>query len=299
LKPSVSVVLNISENHLERHGSLERYAAAKERVSRLQSSEDLTIINGDEPLVVSMARKSRASRAVFGTTSENDLAKLSSTWARISYDREALGVISLSRSGILEEYSTEHVQLLGKHNRYAIAAAIMVARHLGVSRDFVQDGLETFQPLPHRLEVVHNREGQIVINDSKSTSVAATVAALSTVLERFPTSRVALMIGGLSKAGSWSPLFSRISDERVSIVCFGEDRALLANHCRAAGSAHVVARNLQEATTHALSMTVGGGVALLSPGCASFDEFRDFEERGAAFRVLVQECFRQEERISL
>jgi UDP-N-acetylmuramoylalanine--D-glutamate ligase len=180
-----------------------------------------------------------------------------------------------------------------------MSASIVIARHLGVSQELVQEGIETFLPLPHRLEVIHNREGQIVINDSKSTTVAATVAAVNTVLERFPSSRVALMIGGLSKAGSWAPLFSRIADVGVSLVCFGEDRTLLASHCRAAGIAHIVARNLHEATTHAVSMTVGGGVALLSPGCASFDEFRDFEERGAAFRVLVQECFRQEERTSL
>ena len=106
--------------------------------------------------------------------------------------------------------------------------------------------------------------GQTIINDSKSTTVAATVAALSTVLEHYPSSRIALMIGGLSKAGSWAPLLSCISDHRsggnLSVVCFGKDGALLASHCRAAGIPHVVAPNLEEATNQALSMTAEAGL---------------------------------------
>jgi UDP-N-acetylmuramoylalanine--D-glutamate ligase len=303
LKPHVSVVLNISENHLERHGSLERYAAAKERALRLQTAEDVAVINGDDPMVVGMARRCRASKAVFGIAQEGDLSKLSSTWAHISYLNNPYGKILVSRGGELEEYLTDHVRLLGRHNRYNMAAAILVARHMGVPPEIVQAGLESFPPLEHRLEIIHNLGGQIVINDSKSTTVAATVAALSTVREHYPSARVALMIGGLSKAGSWEPLLSRISSRSgasgISVVCFGQDGALLASHCRAAGISHVVAPRLQEATTQALSMTLGGGVALLSPGCASFDEFKDFEHRGAAFKVLVRECFRQEERTSL
>jgi UDP-N-acetylmuramoylalanine--D-glutamate ligase len=299
LKPHVSVVLNISENHLERHGSLERYAAAKERALRLQTREDLAVVNADDPMVVSMAQRSRASRAVFGTSSESDLGKLSSTWARISYDKDPLGVITVSRAGAREEYSTEHVRLLGAHNRYNMAAALLVARHMGVTQKNAQAALESFLPLEHRLEVVRNVGGQTVINDSKSTTVAATVAALETVREYYASSRIVLMIGGLSKAGSWAPLLSRATDPRISFVCFGQDGALLASHCRAAGVEHIVAGNLQDATAQALSLTIGGGVALLSPGCASFDEFKDFEHRGEAFKTFVRECFRREERTPL
>jgi UDP-N-acetylmuramoylalanine--D-glutamate ligase len=299
LKPRVSVVLNISENHLERHGSLERYAAAKERALRLQTAEDVSVINADDPMVVSMARRSRASKAVFGTAGEGELAKLSSTWARISYDNYPLGVITVSRAGAREEYSTEHARLLGAHNRYNMAAAILVARHMGVTPENVQASLESFLPLEHRLEVVHSLGGQTVINDSKSTTVAASVAALTTIREHYPASRIVVMIGGLSKAGSWAPLLSRATDPRISIICFGQDGALLASHCRSAGVEHLVVSNLQAATTEALSMTVEGGVALLSPGCASFDEFEDFEHRGVAFKGFVRECFRREERTAL
>jgi len=303
LKPQVSVVVTISEDHLERHGSLERYAAAKERVLRLQTADDLAVVNADDPIVVSMSRRCRASKAVFGAAPPSELSKLSSTWAHISYLTSPLGEIIVSHRGVVEEYSTERVQILGRHNRYAIAAAILSARHMGVSQEVVQAGLESFQPLQHRLEVFHTVGGQVVINDSRSTNVAATVAALTTVLEHYPSSRVALMIGGLSKAGAWSPLLTDIASQSsrrdISVICFGRDAALLASHCRAAGVSHVVAERLEDATSQALSMTAGGGVVLLSPGCASFDEYADFEHRGAAFKNFVRSCFRQEERTSL
>jgi UDP-N-acetylmuramoylalanine--D-glutamate ligase len=303
LKPHVSVVLNISENHLERHGSLERYAAAKERATRLQTPEDLFVFNADDPMVVAMGHRSRAAKAVFGTLGQADLAKLSTTWAQISYHNDRARTIVVSQGGSLEEYSTDQVNLLGLHNRYNMAAAILVARHMGVCQSDVQAGLESFLPLEHRLEIVHRAGDRVVINDSKSTTVAASLAALSTILEHYPSSRVVLMIGGLSKAGSWSPLVNAITASKsksdIAVVCFGKDGPLVANHCRAAGISHSIVPHLSEATSLALSMTSEGGVALLSPGCASFDAFKDFEHRGVAFKSCVREALRGEDRVSL
>lgn len=303
LKPHVSVVLNISENHLERHGSLERYAAAKERATRLQTAEDLLVLNADDPMVVAMGHRSRAAKGVFGTAGHAELAKLSSTWAQISYHNDRARTIVVSRGGSLEEYSTDQVNLLGLHNRYNMAAAILVARHMGVSQSDVQAGLESFLPLEHRLEIVHRAGERVVINDSKSTTVAASLAALSTVVEHYPSSRVVLMIGGLSKAGSWAPLFNAITASNaksdIAVVCFGKDGPLVANHCRAAGIPHTIAPHLSQATSLALSMIGEGGIALLSPGCASFDEFKDFEHRGAAFKACVREALCGEDRVSL
>jgi UDP-N-acetylmuramoylalanine--D-glutamate ligase len=100
------------------------------------------------------------------------------------------------------------------------------------------------------------------------------------------------MIGGLSKAGSWKPLLSKISEQTgrmVLVVCFGKDGPLLASHCRASDVSHVVSPNLREATRTALGRVASEGVALLSPGCASFDEFIDFEHRGTEFKRYVQD----------
>lgn len=296
LKPSVSVVLNITENHLERHGSLERYAAAKGRALRLQTLEDLAVVNADDPMVMEMARSCRASQAVFGSKSEAELQKLSSTWAQLSHLAEQQGGIVVSRQGVREHYATNSAQLLGRHNRYNMAAAILVARHLGVPSEVVQNAITTFLPLEHRLETVWSDSVRSVINDSKSTTVAATRAAVATVLEHVPLRPVVLMIGGLSKAGSWSPLLTQVSQQKERcglVVCFGKDRSLLASHCRASGVEHVILPNLRDATHEALRRVSSGGVVLLSPGCASFDEFLDFEHRGAEFKRYVREELEQ------
>ena len=292
LKPAVSVVLNISENHLERHGTIERYAAAKGRALRLQTAEDLAVVNADDSMVVEMARSCRATQAVFGAKSEVELQKLSGTWAHLPSLADGQGKIVVCRNGVREEYSTNRTKLLGAHNRYNMAAAILVARHMGVAADVVQQGLDSFLPLEHRLEMVWADDPRFIINDSKSTTVAASLAALTTVVDHFPSSPIVLMIGGLSKAGSWSPLLTKISEHRTGslfVVCFGKDASLLASHCRARGVPHVVSTNLREATREALHRVSSGGVVLLSPGCASFDEFIDFEHRGAEFKRYVRE----------
>lgn len=291
LKPAVSVLLNVSENHLERHGTLERYAAAKARVSRLQTKDDLLVANGDDPLVRRLALAGRATVALFGQMSEAELAKLAPNWACVSPAGAATEMlIRVCIDGVIEEYSTAETQLLGAHNRFNMAAAILATRRLGVSSQVVQEALRTFQPLEHRLEVCFRDAQRIVINDSKSTTVAASVAALTTVAEHFNGKSLALLIGGLSKAGSWEPLLkqcNKISGSLLPIVCFGKDGPLLGSHCRAAGLSYQVVPTLEDAVHAGLAATQAGGVVLLSPGCASFDQFTDFEQRGEVFKRCV------------
>jgi UDP-N-acetylmuramoylalanine--D-glutamate ligase len=292
LKPAVSIVLNVSENHLERHGTLERYAAAKARVFRLQDQGDLAIANADDPVVRAMARASRASLAFFGECEERTLQSLAETWAHISYAANSAVIIRVQMQCEREEYGMEAVSLLGPHNRFNMAAAILATRRLGVPKRTVQEALESFTPLEHRLEVCVRDVTRTVINDSKSTTVAASVAALATVSQAFPNQPVTLMLGGLSKAGSWKPLLDEVRENRgrmLSVVCFGKDGPLLGSHCRAAGIEHVVVPSLKDAAEQGLKLTSAGGVVLLSPGCASFDEFSDFEHRGREFKRYIAE----------
>ncbi len=292
LKPAVSIVLNVSENHLERHGTLERYAASKARALRLQDAGDLAIANADDLMVRDMARASRASVAFFGGGEERALQNLSETWAHIAHTESSEGIIRVHMSGRREEYPTRAVSLLGPHNRFNMAAAILATRRLGVSQAVVQGALESFMPLEHRLEVCIRSDNRTVINDSKSTTVAASVAALTTVRQAFPVQPVTLMLGGLAKAGSWKPLLDEVSRNRASmlpVVCFGKDGPLLGNHCRAAGIEHVIVPTLRDAAAQGLELTTRGGVVLLSPGCASFDEFSDFEHRGREFKRYIAE----------
>ena len=290
LEPAVSIVLNVSENHLERHGTLERYAAAKARVFRLQNQDELAIVNADDPVVREMARASRASLAFFGECEERTLQSLADTWAHISYVGNPGGVIRVRIESKREEYDMEAVLLLGPHNRFNMAAAILATRRLGVPQQVVQEALESFTPLEHRLEVCVRDATRTVINDSKSTTVAASVAALATVKQAFPALPVTLMLGGLSKAGSWKPLLDEVRENKarmLPVVCFGKDGPLLGSHCRAAGIEHVIVPHLRDAAAQGLDFTSGGGVVLLSPGCASFDEFSDFEHRGREFKRYI------------
>jgi UDP-N-acetylmuramoylalanine--D-glutamate ligase len=175
-----------------------------------------------------------------------------------------------------------------------MAAAVLVSRRLGIPQKVIQEALDTFSPLEHRLEEVSAEARIKVINDSKSTSVAASVAALSTVKGLYKEQQVLLLIGGLSKAGSWSPLLAEVLKDdpsRIRVICFGKDAHLLASHCRSQGICPEVCGTLREATHAALSAVSDGGVLLLSPGCASFDEFADFEHRGREFKRYVCDYF--------
>ncbi len=299
LKPAVSIILNLSENHLERHGSLERYGAAKGRVLRLQTSEDLAIVNADDPAVMSLANSCSATLALFGRAALTELTKRAPICASIDESNPDGAIIRVSIEGKTELYETRSSALLGAHNRYNMAAAILAARRIGVVPEVIQSSLDSFTPLEHRLEVVVRRDidRALIINDSKSTTVAASIAALSTVRRHFPQHRLVIMIGGLSKAGSWEPLLALIKAEGSFIepvICFGKDGPLLASHCRAQHISCVVAATLRSGADLALESLdqLGQGVVLLTPGCASFDEFTDFEPRGTEFKRYVHEAIK-------
>ncbi len=299
LKPAVSIILNLSENHLERHGSLERYGAAKGRVLRLQTSEDLAIVNADDPAVMSLANSCSATLALFGRAALTELTKRAPICASIDESNPDGAIIRVSIEGKTELYETRSSALLGAHNRYNMAAAILAARRIGVVPEVIQSSLDSFTPLEHRLEVVVRRDidRALIINDSKSTTVAASIAALSTVRRHFPQHRLVIMIGGLSKAGSWEPLLALIKAEGSFIepvICFGKDGPLLASHCRAQHISCVVAATLRSGADLALESLdqLGQGVVLLTPGCASFDEFTDFEHRGTEFKRYVHEAIK-------
>lgn len=294
LKPAVSVILNLSENHLERHGSMERYGAAKARCLRLQDEGDLAVLNADDAAVMAIGRATRASLALFGEKPLEELLKGAHRAASIDELAPARPVVRVSSGAEVELYPTSRSALIGAHNRKNIAAAILVARAMGISPELTQEAIDTFSPLEHRLEVVSREAERIIINDSKSTTVAAALAALISIRTHFPSHKLVLMLGGLSKAGSWEPVLQAIVAQKGAmepVVCFGKDGPLLAGHCRAGGVACVVAPTLRAGTEMALKVLnrLERGVLLLTPGCASFDEFTDFEHRGAQFKSYVGE----------
>lgn len=291
LRPVAGVFLNLSDNHLERHGSLARYFKTKERLFHHQTDSDTAVINIDDVWGRELAEQVTAKRAVFGR--ELDLSRVE-RGALIEYDpRNSQDLVHLKWDSDQLEMPTGGTKLLGLHNRYDIAAALLSVWSVGVREpNTLVEAIKSFEPLEHRLEQVGELEGCLVINDSKATTVAAAVAAVQAVREAHFDRRLILMLGGLAKAGSWTPLMALLkSHEKMCapVVCFGADARILMDQCRAAGVTHVGASNLEGAWQEATKTARSGDVILLSPGCASFDQFSDFEARGAAFKTLVSE----------
>jgi UDP-N-acetylmuramoylalanine--D-glutamate ligase len=253
--PEAAVLLNVEADHLDRHGTLEDYLAAKLRIFALQGNEDVAVA----PVGLDVEDLGGCARRVcFGPGGElDDRAGL--LW----WDDEPL-------------VAHEEIRLRGAHNRANAAAAAAVALARGIDRDAVRAGLRTFAGVEHRLEDVGVVDGVLYVNDSKATNVASTLVALAS----FEAVRVHLILGGVGKGQSFSVLRGRAA----ATYLIGEAAAQLE---REVGG--VLCGDLRVAVTRARAAAQPGDVVLLSPACASFDQFEDYEARGRAFKALVGE----------
>ncbi|MBX7145275.1 MAG: UDP-N-acetylmuramoyl-L-alanine--D-glutamate ligase [Oligoflexia bacterium] len=289
IKPKLAALLNISDNHLERHGTLQRYIEAKARAFAHQGESDFALLNADDSAVFALRGRIPGKVVPFGTRLSLNQYDFG---ARVDYDpNKDLDSVTLRIEGMEEEYPTNSVHLLGQHNRLNIAAALLMARLSGAEPGALVSGLASFRPLEHRLEFVGRVNGAHIINDSKSTTVAASLAAVRSVAEAFPECRLMVLFGGLAKAGSWDSLMSALLELKGRlrpIVCFGKDGNLIANQCRRYNLPCDVVPSLARAVEVSLANAQENELILLTPGCASFDEFTDFEERGNVFKSLVK-----------
>lgn len=286
LKPTVSVFLNLSDNHLERHGTLARYLEVKRKLVERQDENDVAILNFDDPHVRSLPGRLKAKVLGFGRDLKGEGARIE------FHPKEGIDriVITSEQLHLKEQiFDCRGIPLRGIHNRYNIAASLLAALSRGVSPASLTETIRSFRGLPHRIEVV--KDSPIVwINDSKSTTAASTAAALDTVLEEYPTSRIQLLIGGLMKVGSWAPPLEKLQrcSERVDqIICFGRDAHLLQDQCNVFSLKSSKAATIEAALGEARGRAREGDVVLVSPGCLSFDQFRNFEERGDFIRSWI------------
>lgn len=296
LKPGIGVFLNIGHNHLERHKTIERYFGIKSQPLKAQSEDDYAVLNFDDPLVRSLQAQIEAKAFGFGARQRG--GQVLSAGAYFDYrPEEGIDSVSVYLLGHEEHYDLSSLQIYGRHNRYNVAASILVARLSEVSPETIRIALPKFKGLEHRLEDCSVKDSHKVINDSKATTVAATIAAFKAVTERYPGKPLALMIGGRAKRdenglGSWNEALELVSaysraHKDFTLICFGEDGAELAKMALSFDLSVQTARGLAEATELGLSWLGEDKVLVLSPGCASFDEFKSFEERGTFFKKLV------------
>jgi len=265
-----AVMLNLSHDHLDRHGNMTGYAAAKANVFARQQPEDLGVLGQDDVLSTGMGVAVRSRlvpisglRAVPG-----------GIWAEGPALSDAAGLIADLRAA---------PALPGSHNAQNAAAAAAVALDAGLTRDQVAAGLASFPGLPHRQERIGTRAGVVFVNDSKATNADSAARALASY------DRVVWIAGGIAKDGgieSLAPFFPRIAHA----LLIGRDAPLLAATLAAHGVPHEVAGTLEDAVPAAAAAAWAGAapVVLLSPACASFDQFSGFDARGERFRALVQ-----------
>ena len=269
-RPKVSVILNLSPDHLDRHGDLAGYAKAKERIFENQGSGDTLVVNLDDPLLRSLAETERFEVLGF--------SRLGPVAPGVFFDGTSIVVRSSegSRRLAIDDYP-----LAGVHNLENLLAAVGVLSALGVDLHRAMGALADFRGLPHRSEFIAKISGVTYVNDSKATNIGAAQRAL----ESFGRNLIWLA-GGRDKGLEFSDLAQTAAPRVRLALLYGEAAPLL----EAALLGHVETRRvetLEEAVSAAAGCAVPGDVVLLAPACASFDQFRNFEERGTQFRAAV------------
>lgn len=271
-RPSIALVLNVTEDHLDRHGSMGAYADLKRRIYAAQGITDSVVLNDGDPLLLGWGREGRSRRFAFRADGPVDRGAF-------RYGEE----VRWRDNGREEHlYGLEALSADAKRNVENVLAATCVACLMGVAPDQMVEVLGRFVGLEHRMEEVATIEGVTFINDSKGTNVGAVMNALKSV-----DRPVVLIAGGQDKGSDFSPLCELVSEKVRAVVLIGEAAERLSLVLN--GYAFVErAENLEAAVSTAFLMAKPGEVVLLSPACASFDSFRDFEERGLSFKAAVK-----------
>jgi UDP-N-acetylmuramoylalanine--D-glutamate ligase len=278
LRARVAAILNVTPDHLDRYDGLDAYAAAKSRLFETQQPGDFAIANARDDRAMAMAAASRAALYTFGFGPPARAAARAPEGGggELWFYRYA--------AGSPERYRLANRALRGRHNLENAMAALLCARLLGVPGAAVQRGLDHFAGLPHRLELVRERAGVEWINDSKATNVDSTSVGLAA----FPagTARVVLILGGRGKHAPYAPLRALLPGRVKALLTIGEDAPAIERELGGAAATEGCGA-LAEAVTRAAALAGPGDVVLLSPACASYDQFKSYEERGERFRQLV------------
>lgn len=269
LKPVAATVLNVTENHLDRYATIDEYAAAK---ARIFGGDGEQVLNRDDPRSLAMRLPGRVIQT-FGAgvpESEND-------WGLV----ERKGSIWLARGGALLAAASE-LKLVGRHNRLNALAGLALASTVAKIERRVLAALTAFQGLPHRMERVTEIGGVLFVNDSKGTTVAATLAALDGMARP-----VVLIAGGEGKGQDFAPLKAAVDAHCRAVVLLGRDAPALAAALSGATPPIEFAPALEVAVARAVARARSGDAVLLSPACASLDMFRDYIDRGDRFKAAV------------
>jgi UDP-N-acetylmuramoylalanine--D-glutamate ligase len=280
-RPRVAVVTNIAEDHTDYHGSFPAYQAAKRLIWRAQTERDVLVINGDDPNIATWSLPSGPEAPKIRRFSlrdpDADARVVPSPTGHRSHDRLEVTHPSGERFYIMMR---AELPLLGDHNVGNALAAAQMAVDSGINPEAIRAALSAYRPLPHRLAKVAVIDGITWVDDSKATSPNAATAGLSAI-----DGPVILLLGGSSKDADFHPFAEVVRRRARHVICFGQTRHTIAE---ALGShPHDVVETMPEAIEIASKIATRGDTVLLSPACASFDQFKGYAHRGEVFTSLV------------
>jgi len=273
--PSIAVILNITPDHLDRHGTFENYAQAKERIFAAQDGNDFAVLNADNVRAAAAAARSKAQVYWFSLEHPVDQG----AWVEggsVLYraaENAALEVV-MPISGI---------PLKGEHNIENVLAAVCASRLAGASVEAIRKGIEGFKAVEHRLEYVATLNGVEIYNDSKATNVDATAKAIAA----FP-SGIHLILGGKDKNSDYTQLADLLRSRVKAVYTIGSAAEKIESQLRGVVSIHSC-ETLEKAVAAVAKAAHPGDVVLLAPACSSFDQFESYEHRGRVFKELVNE----------
>lgn len=271
--PRACAVLNITEDHLNRYGTMENYTAAKERIFENQTEDDFCVLNYDNQITRSMADKPRSQIIWFSRQVKPNRGVFIDNGHILSSEPDGVHMICKAAK----------VRIPGAHNLENAMAATALARCFGISESVIRKTLIEFPGVEHRIEFVREYDGVRYINDSKGTNPDATEKAAA-AMDR-PT---VLILGGYDKHSSFEELFAGFGKQIKHIVAIGETQQKILRDAKAAGFKNIcTADGFEEAVLMARGIAKNGWNVLLSPACASYDMFTDFEQRGAVFKSIV------------
>ena len=275
-RPDIAVLTNITEDHLDRYDyKIENYITSKFRLVMNQGQEDFFIYNEDDPVTMEYKDRYKIKSNPLPFTMSKELNR----GAFISN-----GQMTITTGDEKMQMSIYDFALKGKHNQYNTMAAGVAAINLGIRKEKIRDAIQSFQSIEHRMEPVATVRGVEFINDSKATNVNSTWYALESMEKP-----VILILGGIDKGNDYSLIRDLVREKVKAIVCLGLDNRKIHEAFANDISLMVNTASAEEAVKASFHFANKGDVVLLSPACASFDLFKNYEDRGAQFKKAVKE----------
>lgn len=274
-KPYIAILTNITPDHLDRYEyKLENYAASKFSITRYQDEGDFFIWNKDDPETLNFKDNFEIKATSYLITLQHE--KIDGAWL----DEQNNIQITINNQ---EQMSINELALQGKHNTYNSMASGLAGKLLGIRKEVIRESLAGFDSIEHRLEPVLQVYGIQFVNDSKATNVNSTWYALESM--QTPTIWIA---GGVDKGNDYSELFQLVEEKVKALICLGEDNTKLHKEFEGRVDMVIDAADMDEAVRMAYKMGEKGDSVLLSPACASFDLFENYEDRGRQFKAAVR-----------